>query len=479
MTLDVFRIKAKRLAQLVRDGFATLVRCIDMHSEELGDLAVVPVLKVVFRENEAFLVRELLEDFRTSLALDPSVVRKTKLILIVFFLDIAVVIAFRFLAILEGRDFVVEIGRILLVLLDVACNLIAKKVVHVAAEGTSDVLIALHKREEDDAEVIINLFLVLMAIALNHEVELRGNGLGCLMPRILPPESFLEVKVRNEETDECTLLGVAEINLATLEQDDVFFEERMETFQELHACGIRVDAVELRGAWLELRLVLEHQIVNLLPLVRMLEEVIDIIAFAFINDAENDDAAGKILCLVRVFEYDVVDFYFCFYCKLFFPMLSPASFVLREINRRKASGCFLLSLLGFLIVLVSFCRHKRVKRCNILQAFDDDLWVNILDKLLLQLEDFCLDAFDVDDSFRPVFIVEDEVCEVFHLADSVTVFHISRNYRVRLLHFEREELPMLRLLFVVPDLLDEDIVTALVQRIELDAVDGCFVCVEF
>lgn len=207
----------------------------------------------------------------------------------------------------------------------------------------------------------------------------------------------------------------------------------------------------------------------------MLVHFIYVVALAFIDDAENDDAAREILRLIRVFEDDGFEFFlFGFYSKRFFPKTFPVSFVLWETFWEEAAvlGCFLL---GLHVLLICFCCQERMKCWYVLQAFDDDIRIRVLDELLLQFEDIGLDAFHVNDSFRSVFIMEDEIREVFHLADTVAVFHVRWNDSIRDLHIKGKEPPVLRLLRVIPDLLDENVIAALVQRIELDAVDVRFV----
>lgn len=258
MTFDVLRVIPENPTQLVCDSFAALVRCIDMHSEKLGDLTVVPVLEIIFTKDESFLVREFLEDIGTCLAMDPRMVRKAELIFVDTVFHGAVIIFLCFLAVLERCNFIVEVCRILLIALNQTAYFIFEKIIHIAAKATSNILVTLDEREENNAEVIINLVLILMAIPFDHEVEFRRNHLCGFVPRILSSESFLQVIFWNEQTYERALLGVLEIDLPRSQENDVLLEERMEPFEEFVACCIRVDAFELRSSRLELCLIFEY-----------------------------------------------------------------------------------------------------------------------------------------------------------------------------------------------------------------------------
>ena len=123
----------------------------------------------------------------------------------------------------------------------------------------------------------------------------------------------MEMELRNEETYERALLCILEIDLAGLQEDDILLEERMESLEEFQASFVCINLVELCGTWLELCLIREDEIIDLLPFVRMLIELVYVVAFAFIDDAENNHSVGKVLGLVRIFDDDGVDLCFLFY----------------------------------------------------------------------------------------------------------------------------------------------------------------------
>lgn len=324
MALDILRVESEDCAQLVRDRLPALVRRIDMHAEEVCDLSVIPILKVVLGKDQPLLVRKMLEKFRACLAVNPCVIRKPLLVLVHRIFDSAIVVHFGLLAILDRSNLVVEIRRILLVLLDMTGDLVFEKIVNVTAKAASYILVALCEREEDDAEIIINLFLILMTVAFYQEIEFRRDGFCRLKSRILAPERFLEMELRHEKADERALFRILEVDLAALQKDDIFLEKRMEPFQKLHASTVCVDLFEFRRARLELRLICEDEIVDLLPFVRMLVELVDVVPFAFVDDAEDDHPVGEVLGLVRIFDDNGVDLCFFLYGKRFFPISCPA-----------------------------------------------------------------------------------------------------------------------------------------------------------